>query len=141
MDLGSNREGSSPVVLSAAAHAAIRDAVRQSGHIEACGLLLGEPGRILSATVARNVAPEPRHRFEIDPAHLFEQHRHARSGPHAIIGCWHSHPNGRAEPSQTDREGVSDESWLWLIATGDRLTLWLPAAAGFTPVALSATDL
>ncbi|PZU47107.1 MAG: hypothetical protein DI568_10485 [Sphingomonas sp.] len=141
MDLGSNREGSSPVALSAAAAAAIRDAVRQSGHIEACGLLLGEPGRIATATVARNVAAEPTHRFEIDPAHLFDQHRQARTGPHAIIGCWHSHPNGRAEPSKTDRTGVSDESWLWLIATADGLTLWRPVHEGFTPVAIAATDL
>lgn len=136
MELGSEADQSSPVRISAAALDAIREAVRQSGHNEACGLLFGADGEIVEATVARNVSPEPRHRFEIDPAHLFEAHRRSRAGPLQLIGCWHSHPNGIARPSRSDRAGVCDMGWLWLIAAGDALTAWRPEGDGFAPLAL-----
>jgi desampylase len=103
---------------------------------EACGLLFGHEGRIVEASVARNIAAEPRHRFEIDPAHLFEAHRRARAGPLALIGCWHSHPNGQPAPSKHDADGVSDRTWVWLIAAGEIIAAWQPAAEGFQPVAL-----
>jgi proteasome lid subunit RPN8/RPN11 len=141
MELGCKADQSSPVRISAAATAAIRAAVRQSGHNEACGLLFGVPGEIREATVAANVSPEPRHRFEIDPAHLFDAHRRSRAGPLQLLGCWHSHPDGQAVPSRRDRDGVSDMSWLWLIATAGDLTLWRPARLGFDPVALDGPGL
>ncbi|TPE62446.1 M67 family metallopeptidase [Sandaracinobacter neustonicus] len=141
MDLGCNSRGSSPLLLDHRAAAAIRAAVRQSGHNEACGLLLGTPGHITEATVARNISPEPARRFEIDPAHLFDIHRRARAGPLAILGCWHSHPNGNPRPSRHDRDGVADESWLWLIAAGEDLSLWRPIEGGFAPVAFAVAAL
>lgn len=90
----------------------------------------------MEATVARNIAAEPERRFEIDPAHLFDAHRRARSGPLALVGCWHSHPDGSPIPSRLDAEGVADRAWLWLIATRETITGWRPASAGFQPVAL-----
>lgn len=42
---------------------------------EVCGLLLGEGNSIVSAVPCTNVAAEPRHRFEIDPAALIAAHR------------------------------------------------------------------
>ena len=141
MELGCKADQSSPVRISAAATASIRAAVRQSGHNEACGLLFGVPGEIREATVAANVSPEPRHRVEIDPAHLFDAHRRSRAGPLRLLGCWHSHPDGQAVPSRRDRDGVSDMSWLWLIATAGDLTLWRPARLGFDPVALDGPGL
>jgi proteasome lid subunit RPN8/RPN11 len=136
MDLGSPAAGSSPVTLSATAAAAMHAEVRRSGNSEACGLLFGRERRITRATIARNVAADPATRFEIDPAHLFDAHRASRAGPDRLIGCWHSHPNGRGEPSSHDREGVSDESWLWLIVAGGAIRAWLPAGEGFAEVAL-----
>lgn len=116
-------------------------AVRLHGNSEACGLLFGSDGLIAEASVARNVAADPARRFEIDPAHLFDAHRRSRAGPLRLLGCWHSHPNGRAEPSRHDREGVGDEDWLWLIVAGGRITGWRPVAGGFAPVALEVADL
>jgi proteasome lid subunit RPN8/RPN11 len=141
MDVGSQPAGSTPVLLSAAAAAAIHAEVRRSGNSEACGLLFGTGLHIHEATIARNLATEPWHRFEIDPAHLFDAHRRSRAGPTRLIGCWHSHPNGRAEPSRHDREGVADESWLWLIVADRHIRAWRPIAGGFAEVALTATDL
>ena len=33
-----------------------------------------------------------------------------------MIGCYHSHPNGRAEPSAFDLEGAAETGFVWLIA-------------------------
>lgn len=103
---------------------------------EACGLLFGSAVFIRAASVAANIAPEPRCRFEIDPAHLFEAHRRHRAGPDRLIGCWHSHPNGDGTPSRHDRAGVSDMGWLWLIVAGGKIHAWKPTAEGFEPIAL-----
>jgi proteasome lid subunit RPN8/RPN11 len=137
MDVGSPIAGSTPVTICAAAAALIHAEVQRSGNREACGLLFGTQRRITSATAARNVAADARHRFEIDPAHLFDAHRRSRQGPARLIGCWHSHPNGRPEPSRHDREGVSDESWLWLVVAGGRIRAWRPVSQGFAEAPLS----
>lgn len=55
-------------------------------------------------------------RFEIDPADHFAAIRAARANEHEIVGCYHSHPNGKAEPSARDAEGAWDEGFIWLIA-------------------------
>lgn len=107
-----------------------------AGREEACGLLFGLEGEIREATVAANVADEPWHRFEIEPAHLFDAHRRARAGPLRLMGCWHSHPNGVGEPSARDRAGVADMDWLWLIVAAGKVSAWRPADEGFGAVAL-----
>jgi proteasome lid subunit RPN8/RPN11 len=35
-----------------------------------------------------------------------------------IIGCFHSHPDGVAEPSATDRADAYEADFLYLIAAG-----------------------
>lgn len=115
----------------------MRDAVKRRRNSEACGLLLGQPGLIAQATVAANVAAEPWHRFEIDPAHLFDLHRRARAEAFRILGCWHSHPQGPAVPSVHDREGVSDMGWLWLIVAEEGIRAWRPTPGGFAEVPLA----
>jgi desampylase len=119
----------------------MHEAVRLRGNSEACGLLFGTADTIVEASIARNVAAEPSHRFEIDPAHLFEAHRRSRAGPLQLIGCWHSHPNGRAAPSRLDRAGVADDAWLWLIVAGGRIGAWQPIPGGFAKLALQVRDL
>lgn len=119
----------------------MHQATAAAGGKEACGLLFGAAGWIRQASVAENIAAEPWHRFEIDPVHLFEAHRRSREGPERLIGCWHSHPNGRALPSRHDRAGVADMAWLWLIVAGGRITAWRPMAGGFEPVAIVGASL
>lgn len=136
MDVGTNGPGSTPTRIESAAADLMRQAARRAGKREACGLLFGANALIREATVARNVAAQPEHHFEIDPAHLFGAHRRDRAGPERLIGCWHSHPNGVGEPSHLDRQGVSDMNWLWLILAGGRIHAWRPAAEGFEAVAL-----
>lgn len=122
--------------LEIAAALQMRRAATAAAPNEACGLLFGGAGFIGEATLARNIAAEPRRRFEIDPAHLFDAHRRDRAGPMRLIGCWHSHPDGSAQPSRYDREGVTDMGWLWLIVAEGEIRAWRPVAGGFEPVAM-----
>ncbi len=86
---------------------------------ECCGLIEGtrdgDEAQALALRPARNIAGAP-DRFEIHPEDHFAALKTARANGHAIIGCYHSHPNGRAAPSRTDRAGAGEEDFLWLIA-------------------------
>jgi len=91
---------------------------------EVCGLLLGTGDRVLEARSCRNVAADPAMRFEIDPAALLAAHRAARRGGPAVIGHYHSHPSGLAEPSPRDAADAVADGSIWLIAAGGRVTGW-----------------
>jgi proteasome lid subunit RPN8/RPN11 len=91
---------------------------------EICGLLLGTQDRIEAIISAANVAADPARHFELDPAALIAAHRAARSGAHAIIGHYHSHPSGVAAPSATDAACATPDGSLWLIVGGGEATLW-----------------
>lgn len=88
---------------------------------EACALLVGsaaEEGFVVEEIVpARNVAADPLSGFEVDPATQIALRRRLRErgGPPDLIGHWHSHPNGRAEPSATDAAMVYEPALLWVI--------------------------
>ncbi|WP_404370090.1 Mov34/MPN/PAD-1 family protein [Sphingomonas sp. MMS24-J45] len=82
---------------------------------EVCGLLFGTPDRVEAARSCRNVAPDPRTAFEIDPAALIAAHKAERGGGPAIVGCYHSHPNGAALPSPRDAASAPPDDALWLI--------------------------
>ena len=114
----------STAVEQIAAHAA-RDHPR-----EACGLLLGSGDRIDRALAATNLAPEPEHSFEIDPVLLLRCHREARAGGPALIGWYHSHPNGGALPSAADAARAVEAGKLWLIATDNGLRAFVSTPGG-----------
>lgn len=93
---------------------------------EACALLVGfSDGDMLTVreiVPAANVSTDPEREFELDPAvHIATLRRLRESGGtnlvigHRIIGHWHSHPNGRDEPSAKDAAMVSDPGLVWLI--------------------------
>lgn len=108
---------------------------------EACGLLFGHRDRDLwrveAASVAANVAADPRHRFEVDPRHLFAAQRAARTGGPSIVGVWHSHPDGPARPSAADRAGITDPAWVWIIVSPPAVAAYVPDGEwpwGFRPL-------
>lgn len=93
---------------------------------EACGVLLGAASdndwRVSGIEASRNVAPQDRHdRFEIDPALLMRLQKASRAGGPPMIGVYHSHPNGKAEPSETDLTSSWQTGWVWLITAIDGL--------------------
>ncbi|MEJ0042096.1 MAG: M67 family metallopeptidase [Rhizomicrobium sp.] len=86
---------------------------------ECCGLLEGSDDGahivVAAAHAARNLSEHP-DRFEIDPADQFRVLRAARERGREVVGCYHSHPNGRPRPSVCDRQGAGETGFAWLIA-------------------------
>jgi proteasome lid subunit RPN8/RPN11 len=102
--------------------ALVETAAREAFPRECCGLLEGRRDGTTVCVVAvhpmRNIAPEAC-RFEIDPAEHVALLRATRGRGNAIVGCYHSHPKGRAEPSEHDRTGAGETGFVWLIAAVD----------------------
>ena len=99
--------------------------------LEACGILLGAGGRITEARPAANVHPSPQTHFEVDPQALIDAHRAARAGGPAVIGYYHSHPEGPAQPSATDRASASGDGAVWVIISQDDTRFWQDGKQGF----------
>jgi proteasome lid subunit RPN8/RPN11 len=98
---------------------AIRVAAKAALPRECCGLLEGmregEIFRVQALHPARNLSPD-NSRFQIDPADHLKAQKAARAHARAIIGCYHSHPQGPAQPSAADAAGAGEDNFLWLIA-------------------------
>jgi proteasome lid subunit RPN8/RPN11 len=57
-----------------------------------------------------------------------------------VIGYFHSHPQGRAEPSTTDRACAAGDGRVWAIIAGDEVRFWRDDEAGFTPLSYALAD-
>ena len=101
---------------------------------ECCGILVGEKSRITAIRPARNVHPDPLTHFEIDPQTLIDAFRSSRSGSSQVLGYYHSHPNGRASPSRTDRAQAAHDDKVWAIIAGDAISFWIDKPNGFVPL-------
>lgn len=111
--------------------------------IEVCGLLFGADDQIDAALGCRNVAASPATAFEIDPAALIAAHRAMRAGGPRLIGHYHSHPTGMAEPSARDAAAAVPGDF-WLILGAGEARLWRSVVGGrrldcFEPVSLRVT--
>ncbi len=69
---------------------------------ECCGLLAGREGAITRIFPATNVAASPATSYEIAPEELFRLMREIRAASLELLGIYHSHPNGKNEPSPRD---------------------------------------
>jgi desampylase len=122
------------VRISSEALAAIRAHAAADPAREVCGLLFGSDDHVTAVQQVPNVADDPSRHFEIDPAALFAALRAERAGGPRLAGYYHSHPNGRAEPSERDRESAAPDGRLWLIVIADAVTGWRARPDGFGPV-------
>lgn len=120
--------------LTSGALATLREEATRAHPHEACGLLLGRGDTIDAAQPCANVHPEPERHFEIDPAALIAAHRAARAGGPQVLGYYHSHPNGRAGPSATDRAMAAGDGRIWAIVARGAISLWRDDPGGFTPL-------
>jgi proteasome lid subunit RPN8/RPN11 len=116
---------------------------------ECCGLIEGiataDGWRALEIHEAANIAENPRRRFLIDPQVQFDLMRRLRHSESRIIGCFHSHPDGPAEPSATDRAEAYESDFLYLIAAGSPDVFTLKAylftdPTGFSRVTIALAD-
>lgn len=126
--------------ISRAALAAIVAEAAASPGREICGLLLGEGLRVREVKPCRNVAGDPATTFEIDPTALVVAYKAARSGGPQVIGHYHSHPNGRAEPSARDAAAAHGGE-IWIIVAENDLTAWLAVRDGqFEPLDIASSS-
>lgn len=109
---------------------------------ECCGLLIGEPGRVVRAHPAANLAASPA-RYEIAPADHFAALRMARAEGLAVVGAYHSHPAGSAAPSPTDAAEALP-AFLYLIVglggAAPAIGLWTFTDGNFAAVGLVRTE-
>ncbi len=105
-------------------------ALARASPVEVCGLLLGCAGQIADIVPCANVADDPAIRFELDPRALIAAHRAARGGGPQVIGHYHSHPSGRAEPSPRDAADAAPDGSIWIIVAGEEVTAWRAVADG-----------
>ncbi len=123
-------------VLTSGALATLLEEAQRAHPLECCGLLLGQHGVVAEARPAANVHPDPARHFEIDPKALIAAHRAARMGGPQVLGYYHSHPTGRAEPSATDRAAASGDGRIWAIVAGGQVRLWRDLPGQFEPLPL-----
>lgn len=126
--------------LPAGLAAQIMREAREAALRECCGLLEGAhiDGVFTTAALhpARNIA-DAADRFEIDPADQFRALHAARANGRQIIGCYHSHPGGTAEPSRFDHEGAGEEGFFWVIAA-EKIAAFEFRGGDFLPVTIEA---
>lgn len=97
---------------------------------ECCGLLIGSTG---GETIVDEIVPTENQaaeasRFLIDPQTQFDWLRRLRGSGRSIVGHYHSHPNGRAQPSDYDAEMASEPGQVWLIIPVEDGTAGAPQA-------------
>jgi desampylase len=97
---------------------------------ECCGLLLGNNGVVDHILLTANVARNPDQEFEIDPIALIAAEKTERQGGPAILGYFHSHPNGAVEPSPKDAYMADADGRIWLIIAKGRITAWQTESDG-----------
>ncbi len=104
------------VSLPAAVRRAIAAHARETYPAECCGFLVGHGGRMGFAVRMRNAAGSDR-RYRIDDRAHIELRRILRAcaPPLEIVGVYHSHPNGPAAPSDTDRAEAHYPGWVHVI--------------------------
>ena len=91
---------------------------------ECCGLLFGVNGAIHDVQLSRNMAAQADKHFEIDPADLLRAQRAERTNGPIVIGYFHSHPNGRTEPSIEDAHMAIPDGRYWLIIAHNNVSAW-----------------
>lgn len=108
---------------------------------EACGLLVGrrhnDVVEVLEVHPAQNIALAPE-RYEVDPADNLETQRLARARDLEVVGVWHSHPEGPATPSESDRREALP-GWVYVIvdARSGECRAWLAGEGGFVELELA----
>ncbi len=77
---------------------------RRDAAAECCGLLAGRDGVITDVFPAVNVAADRAKGYEIAPRQIVDMMREFRERRLEFLGIYHSHPNGKNEPSARDIE-------------------------------------
>jgi proteasome lid subunit RPN8/RPN11 len=137
------------------------DAVATHAHegapAEVCGVLGGSRGqssesdgdaqhdRVTDVYRTENVAESPRTRYRIDPERQLAVLEQIDAEGLDVVGFYHSHPAGPAEPSETDAARATWRGYAYVIwtPTADPALgawRWRGSAAGFEQESLRVAD-
>jgi proteasome lid subunit RPN8/RPN11 len=107
------------LILPAALRAQLLAEAKTAFPAECCGLLGGvRDGEGVGVTAlhpSANLSSTPNTAFEIDPALHFRLLRGLRGTGREVVGCYHSHPTGKALPSPRDRANGCEDGFVWVI--------------------------
>jgi len=93
---------------------------------EGCGALLGPKGEGAAPRITQTLpvpnseAGRPRDRFEVAPLDYLAVEDEADRRGLALVGFWHSHPDGAASPSSTDRAYAWEGLLTVIVAVASR---------------------
>ena len=125
----------------------IEAAARAAWPRECCGLLegthVGGTAVVTAIHPTSNLA-DGAGAFEISPAEHIRLLRALRGTGKAIVGCYHSHPNGEPVPSARDRQSACESGFVWLIAAlsspqAAAIAAFLFDGSAFQPLPIIAT--
>lgn len=102
------------LVLPAEVRRAIVQHARRESPRECCGFIIGGQGIVDQAVAATNVEPGTT-RYQIDPGEHIALRRALRATDRNILGVYHSHPAGSAQPSATDVAEAHYPDWAYVI--------------------------
>jgi len=110
------------IVITREALRQIVDAAEAAYPGECCGLLVGRmlPNGTVEAIRAHasaNLRKQNEKQFEIDPRLWVDLARALGRGPLKVVGLYHSHPDGPAQPSEVDLGAAWGEELVWLIVS------------------------
>jgi proteasome lid subunit RPN8/RPN11 len=95
---------------------------RAASPAEACGVLVGtrgdasdRPDAVREVRRVDNVAAGPRSRYELDPEATLAAIERVEAAGDDLVGFYHSHPHGLAEPSATDRRRATWAGYVYCI--------------------------
>lgn len=115
---------------------------------EACGVLLGDfrgdTVYVDAFRIIRNVAPRPENAFMFDPAEWVRIFFDAQNRGETIVGIFHSHPDGRLEPSDADAKAQLPWGTYWIAGISHdacQIAAYQPLEGGaWRPVPVEASD-
>jgi proteasome lid subunit RPN8/RPN11 len=100
------------------------DHAREGLPAEVCGVLGGDCGATSHARTlyrAENAAADTRTEYRIDPAEQLALMEEVEAAGQEVVGFYHSHPRGPAEPSPTDRRRATwtGRSYVIVVLDGE----------------------
>jgi proteasome lid subunit RPN8/RPN11 len=90
---------------------------QSNDEVEICGLIGGKEGHLTSLYPVTNIAGDPAHIFEMDPAKQIDAMRQMRKNGEELVAIYHSHPTSPAQPSQIDIKQAAYPEALYLIVS------------------------
>lgn len=103
-----------PVVIPASCHHAILQHAFRELPNECCGVLIGRGKVIERAVPMRNSEPSPE-TYIMDPEEQIKLFREMEETGEQLIGIYHSHPNGPAQPSALDLQLAFHPDALYVV--------------------------